>query len=177
MKIALMGYARAGKDTIASIMIEKLAGQTTRLAFGDQLKNLFHDIFDIPANPKPREGYEKFGQTLREIDQMVWIKQLEKDMKYHQSMGVQNFIITDVRQPNEAMWCKDNGFIVIFVSSKESFRKERSVNDSVFIPVNESEKLIFSIDRDYSIDNNYSLEVLKTHIDKLLERMENDAKR
>lgn len=172
MKIALMGYARSGKDTVAEMIKEQCRPMGT-LAFGNQLKVEFHNMFPhIPRDPKPRDGYEKFGQTMREIYPNVWIDRLEKSFHILQGSDI-GVIITDLRQVNEAKWCKENGFAIVWVSSHPTIRSERSVDDAQYHDVNTSEEELWMIDYDYLIFNNGTKEQLaenvKSFIDELTE--------
>lgn len=169
MKLALMGYARSGKDSVAEI-IENEMFPVEKFAFGTELKRMFHEAFpNIPLNPKPRRGYEIFGKAMRDIDKNVWVNKVSKRVNYYEKYSPDcNFIITDLRQPNEADWCRDNGFYVIYVHAAEDLRRERSQGDSEFIAVNESESEIWMIDSDFTIYNNGSLTGLEQSVKEVL---------
>jgi hypothetical protein len=109
---------------------------------------------------------------MRDIDQNVWVTKLAKSMKKHEQgvWGV-NFVITDVRQPNEADWCKQNGFILVKIHADDEIRKLRAAGDKEFNYVNESEKLIWMIDTDYLITNNGTRDELAVEVLKLLEKV------
>lgn len=158
-----MGYARSGKNTVAQMIAEHSKGSTRELAFGEELKSRFHLAFpEIPHEPKPREGYELFGKLGRELDPDFWVNALTIGLMA--SHNIDNIVITDLRQPNEAEWCRRNGFKIVYVSTATSLRKERSVGDSHFYEVNVSEKEIENIEYDYLIANNGSLESLEQQV-------------
>jgi hypothetical protein len=163
MKIALMGYARTGKDTVAQI-IQELCPPTVTMAFADKMKLLFHTTFPhVPSVPKPREGYEKFGKYTREIDPTVWINHLERQYKCWEKTDV-NIVITDVRQPNEAAWAKENGFYLVNVVAKDGFRTERSAGETGFELVNNSERELWMVDYDWLIPNNGTRDELERKV-------------
>lgn len=166
MKIALVGYSRSGKDTVAQ-MIQDEIKSCIPLAFGDSMKTLFHDLFpDIPEEPKPRDLYENFAQSMREFDEDVWVRKVEKKMSGYRKNF--NFIITDVRQPNEARWARENGFTLVEVWSPLGFRIQRSEFDSEFAAVTKSEEFLHDIKCDYTIKNHGSLEELKERVNGLI---------
>jgi dephospho-CoA kinase len=173
IKIALKGYARSGKDTVAEIIQDYLEtnghGYTRKLAFGDELRARFHDAFpEIAENPKPREGYEQFGKLGRELDQNIWVKAVAVEMSSWEEL-FQNFVISDLRQVNEADWCRENGFVIVEVWSPESLRKYRSGQDTKFIPVNESEERLHEIETDYKIFNLYDFDSLEEQVRLIVE--------
>jgi hypothetical protein len=173
IRIALMGYARSGKDTVAEFITDYLEpkghGYTRRMAFGDVLKARFHDAFpEIPEDPKPREGYEKFGQLGRDLKPTMWIDSLAVELAGWTGL-YKNFVISDLRQPNEAQWCRENGFIIIQVWSPDKMREVRSGNDTTFNSVNTSEKNLHLIDSDYTIYNITNLEDLEEQVEEVLE--------
>ncbi|KRE33459.1 AAA family ATPase [Paenibacillus sp. Soil724D2] len=174
MKIALMGYARSGKDTVAELIGRKVS-KINPLAFGTALKMMYHETFPlIPFLPKPRKGYERFGEAMRSFDENVWVRKLENRYKLLQYLSENNgnFIITDLRQPNEAAWCKANGFTIVYVHAHEEDRKARAAEDSEFMYVNPSEEQIWMINRDYTIYNIGTEAELEHEVKLLLQQME-----
>jgi dephospho-CoA kinase len=173
MKIALLGYARSGKDTVAGIISKNAKNPTVQLAFGTRLKSLFHETFpDVPMVPKPRNGYERFGKAMRDIDKEVWINHVAKMLEKCEAYEVDfNCIITDVRQLNEVEWCKANGFHLIYVNSWDRLRRERSEGDSEFNEVNESERELWVINSDYVIFNNGTLADLEAQVVEILDEI------
>jgi hypothetical protein len=168
MKIALMGYARSGKDSIYSLIQKHKLGYVHRMAFGDALRFKFHRMFmDIPEDPKPREGYEIFGKAMRDIDKDFWVKQLSSLYRSMELQG-ENIVITDLRQPNEAAWCRANGFKIVYVDADPSLRRERSITDSNWKAINESEKHIENMEADYVLFNQGSMEDLENEVIMML---------
>lgn len=175
MKIALMAYARSGKDEIYNIIKEYSeatnGGKVVRLAFGDALRHYAHEITDVPTDPKPRWLYEQFGKFMRLLDKDVWVKQLDKTYRQAMESGYKNFVITDLRQPNEYEWAKENGFTIVFVACDEVTRKERSQGDTNWVAVNPSETEIVNLVPDYSIWNGGSLDTLIKNTVELYRRV------
>lgn len=170
LKIALIGGARTGKDTIADYLGSK-AG-FIRLAFGDSLKEfLFATFPDLPQEPKPRQAMIDFGQSCRAIDPLVWIKQLHRTARTYEKNGYTNFVITDVRQPNEIEYCRKNGYILVKVeASKEAQVKRAIAGGEVLNPENILDTLALNFEEyDFKIENNGSLLDLYKQIDQLIE--------
>lgn len=174
MKVALMGYARSGKDTFGNLLKHHNVNKTTRnIAFGDELRYKMSELFpDLPTNPKPRRELELFAKACRSIDEDVWVKALARRYGRLLEAGVEDFIITDMRQPNEAKWATQNGFVIVKVESDMRFRSERSTGDTVFSAVNESEKYLHTIYPDWVIRNDGDLEELEMEAVNLLKILE-----
>lgn len=175
MRIALLGYARSGKGEVAKLISQWLVlngdGMARTLSFGEELKKRFHEAFpEIPKEPKPRLGYEKFAKLARDFDEDFWVKCL--DWK-HKLLGeiYDNFTIDDLRQSNEAEWCRTNGFHIVYVQADPHLRKERSANDTEWVAINESEKEIGIIGEDYVIVNSGSMEELAQEVYNIMEEI------
>lgn len=175
MKIALVGYSRSGKDTVGK-MFREYIGMARQVSFGHELKARFHDAFpEVPAEPKPRELYEKFGKLARDIDPDFWVKCADDYIKFWEGFGYHNFTLTDLRQENEEAWARKNGFILIEVWSPLGQRKARSVGDTNFEYVNNSEKYLHRIACDYTIYNTKDLDFLKKQVQYVMELIEGDV--
>lgn len=132
MLIGLAGYARAGKDTVAQILVSEFGYQ--QIAFADPLKavlagvnpplsscsrlsdSLEHGWEQAKAEPEVRMMLQRLGMAARShIHPDVWV-----DALFHQieqamdNDGPSRWVISDVRFPNEAaavrarggrMWC------------------------------------------------------------------------
>lgn len=179
MKIALVGYARSGKDTVGKMIINYMkehGHDTTRqLAFGDNLRERMFEAFPEvrQQKKKPREWFETFGELGRRIDTDIWVNAVDSQYKFYKLVGYQNFVITDLRQPNEAEWARENGFTIIKIDSPVALRAERSKDDTGFQGVNYSERLLHEIEADYSIMNLYSEERLQERVYKLMGGLSN----
>jgi hypothetical protein len=118
MIIGLTGYAQSGKDSVANILVENYGYQ--RVAFADPIRDLLY-----ATNPMLKEGYrvqglvDVYGWDRVKVDypearrllqdlgvgarktfgDMFWVKQALNGL---QLFGEVNYVITDVRYPNEA---------------------------------------------------------------------------
>lgn len=89
-----------------------------------------------------REFLQKIGDRLREIDENIFINSLMSEYKEND-----NWIITDVRYPNEASIIKEKGGILI------------RIRRNGVVPINShiSETALDDWDFDYRITNDFSL--------------------
>lgn len=138
MLIGLAGYARSGKDTFASALVEHLG--FTRVAFADPLKNVLYDL-NPPVHLVTGTGLLDFTRTsVKEVvDHFGW-DTLKADTRegrpFLQDLGVAvrqhvesnawvtaamrtaeeaggNVVFSDVRFPNEADAIRDAGGTLI----------------------------------------------------------------
>jgi hypothetical protein len=119
--IGLTGYAQSGKDTVASILVEKYG--YTRIAFADKIRDFLYGINPMVAcsptgylqdlvnlvgwdkakqEPQVRRLLQDLGISARELlDENIWIttalSKVDKDARV---------VVTDVRFENEAMMIK-----------------------------------------------------------------------
>jgi hypothetical protein len=123
MIIGLTGYAQSGKDTVAGILVENYGYQ--RVAFADPIRDLLY-----ATNPMLKEGYrvkglvDVYGWDRVKVDypearrllqdlgvgarktfgDMFWVKQALRQVNPEG-----NYVITDVRYPNEAKAIREYG--------------------------------------------------------------------
>ena len=116
MIIGLTGYAQSGKDSVANILVENYGYQ--RVAFADPIRALLYE-----TNPMLKEGYrvqglvDVYGWDKVKVDypeardllqrlgvgarktfgDMFWVQQALRQVHFEG-----NYVITDVRFPNEA---------------------------------------------------------------------------
>lgn len=122
MIIGLTGYAQSGKDTVASILVEKYG--YTRIAFADAIRDLLYemdppvpvgvgtekhiiglrnhiDVYGWDAgkqNPIVRSMLQNLGVGARTVfGEDFWVQQALRQVHFEG-----NYVITDVRFPNEA---------------------------------------------------------------------------
>ncbi|MCU5640845.1 hypothetical protein OCB39_28815 [Bacillus cereus] len=164
MRIALCGEARSGKDTVA-----KLLGMSfERQAFGDYMKEgYYRENPHMVDQPKDREHMIAWSQPIVNMYNHVWIAPLEAYMKgaqedYHSEI---NWVITDLRQPHEEKWCRDNGFHIVRVHAHVLRRDLRARNLGEKI----GKDLPYEVKADYHIYNDGSLEDLQSQVDNLLD--------
>ena len=117
MIVGLTGYANSGKDTFASVLVEKHG--FVRLAFADKVRELAlevnpklrtpygdEDWDELKKRPEVRELLQDVGLGVRKvIGENVWVDlvmaQIPKDDR--------RYVITDVRFPNEVEAIKSIG--------------------------------------------------------------------
>lgn len=160
LKIAITGKARAGKDEVARILSVEYG--FTKFAFGDALKRHYHAIFG-DGEAKPREGYQWFGQAMRQRDPDVWVRacfgriadivgQIE-DGGYAPIFPV----ITDCRQLNELARCRAEGYVIIRVYADDTTRLERmrAAGDQFDISdlTHDTETQLDGVEADYTVYN------------------------
>lgn len=139
MKIAFMGASGSGKDYLAEYLISN--HRYIRLSFSDQLKKLANYIYPwldidyppesktVPLNKKlstgeiinatPRDVWLNLN-NLRNIEDRIFIRMLSEDISNlceSKTYG-NNVIITDIRSTAELLWCKENGFTVVYIERK-----------------------------------------------------------
>jgi hypothetical protein len=116
MIIGLCGYAQSGKDTLAEVLVNKYG--YTRVAFADPIRELLYEM-----NPLVKDGYRVKGvvdgygwdrakvefpevrKLLQELGvgarkvfgEQFWVQQALRKVHFEG-----NYVITDVRFPNEA---------------------------------------------------------------------------
>jgi dephospho-CoA kinase len=182
IKIGLGGEFRSGKNTVADY-IEKEYG-FVQFAFGDELKKGFHYEYPtIPAVPKPREGYQLYGQLKRYVFGADYWMDITLEEIDHKRTVAANYnitgseiafcpIITDVRQPNEFAKLIEEGYFIIKVLAPEEVRIERAkqANDN-FDPKtlqHETELYIKNAPFHYCIVNDGTLEELYAKVDAIM---------
>jgi hypothetical protein len=117
MIIGLCGYAQSGKDSVAEILVNNYG--YTRIAFADPIRELLYEMnptvkdggyrlqgvvdgygWDVAktAFPEVRKLLQDLGVGARKVfGEQFWVEQALRDVQWDG-----NFVITDVRYPNEA---------------------------------------------------------------------------
>jgi dephospho-CoA kinase len=182
IKVGLLGEFRSGKNTVADYLTEHYGA--AQFAFATDLKNGFHREFPhIPADPKPRKGYQLYGELKRYVYGLdYWINLTLDDVKYAELDGErfgyvteeQPFfpVITDVRYPNEAKRLEDEDYIIIKVVTplEVKIARAKAAGDN-FDPAtlnHESEIHIKDMTSDYVLINDSTLEDLHSQIEDIM---------
>jgi len=119
--IGLTGYAQSGKDTLASILVEKYG--YSRIAFADKIRDFLYGINPMVAcsptgylqdlvnlvgwdkakqEPQVRRLLQDLGISARDlIDENIWVTSALSSVTKDQRV-----VVTDVRFENEAMMIK-----------------------------------------------------------------------
>lgn len=188
MLIGLCGYAGAGKDTAAQLLIEEYYFQ--RVAFADPIKKALLAL--DPIVPGEREGEylplsvfsrERSWAEVKEypevrrlmqimgtevgrnlFDPEIWVKLAEG--KLNSTMSVGHAVVTDVRFPNEARLIKKHGGYLVRVERPR------------FGPINEhlSDRASENWTYDYHIDNDGDIRSLREKMRNLLTQLQVEAR-
>lgn len=118
------GKLGTGKNYVAEkLFIAQLPAKATMvMAMADQIKinccvkdripfeNLFGEKTESSRKLLQKRGTEE-GRDVYGED--IWIRYIDNWIKVYASRGIERFIITDLRFPNEIAWCKSIGGKVI----------------------------------------------------------------
>lgn len=171
-KLSIYGKMRSGKDTVADIIEQEVPYPSTKIAYGNELKGSYHDIFGVNGSAKDRDGYQWFGQAMRSWKPRVWIDKLDEVIDILEGNRDQTIIVTDMRQPNEYEHLKNRGFTMIKVETPEHIRIERMKERGEFVTDeqlnHETERNIDDYEWDHRIINDGSLEDLKQKVYEVL---------
>jgi dephospho-CoA kinase len=171
MIIGISGKAGSGKDTVAQMLFEKIAGGKIITHFADNLKNIISKLLRVSyqdlMNPEfkkktvdlfPQYTYrtlmQAIGTKFREIDKDFWVKLMMETFKYSDNYTI---IIPDVRYKNEAEAIKNKGGVLIRIN-----RDIPEIND------HSSETDLDNYKFDYIINNTGTLDDLETKVDTFL---------
>ena len=104
MKIAITGKICSGKSTLANKLKNKL--KLEKYSFADKVKKYATEIFEMEY--KDRKLIQDFAEKMKEIDNNIWIKQLDKEIK-----NKTHIVIDDLRFENEYNYLKKNNYYII----------------------------------------------------------------
>lgn len=176
MKIALTGRIRSGKDTVAEYLRESYGFY--RFAFGDGIRDICTKAFPhLLEQGKPRALYQGVGQALREFDQDVWVKYLDRVIE-EDCWPEDNVVVTDLRQPNEYRYLREKGFFIVRVSSSFKTRFIRAYLQGDTFSVqdfnHETEAHVDRFEVDYTLFNDRTVDDLYPEIDTMLKYLGGD---
>lgn len=171
MLIGLTGKAGAGKDTVAALLTDHDFAHTY-LAF--PIKSSVGAMLGVPisrwedrdwketALPGLGVSPRQLAQTLGTewgrdvIDPDFWIKLTQMRMDEHPEFP--DWVISDVRFDNEARWIKDSGGFVVHVDREVA---------GVATHISEAGVAY----RDYTLDNNGTIEELTSKVERMLSEL------
>jgi len=104
MKIAITGKICSGKSTLANKL--KTILKLEKYSFANNVKKYAKEIFEMEY--KDRKLIQDFAEKMKEIDNNIWIKQLDKEIK-----NKTHIIIDDLRFENEYKYLKANKYYII----------------------------------------------------------------
>lgn len=177
MIIGIVGRARVGKDTFASILAEELFDSTrfrfVLVAYATELKKRLQYDFDLSYEQlwgseketpdfryKKRDSDNSFW-TAREIMQFIgtecyrsvdsdfWVKQLFRIIDDNE---YSNVIITDIRFPEEAVPVSDRGGYLIKVTSVRELEEINGNSHSSEVSMDNYDKIDYHVKNDGTID-------------------------
>lgn len=122
MKIGIIGKMCSGKSTCAKYLKKKHNFKI--LSFGDPVKKYARDIFNLDNSIKNREIFIKFGQKLREIDNLVWVKYLKNKIPNDKT---QNIVVDDLRFHSEYEELKKLGFVFLKLEISPEYQEKRII--------------------------------------------------
>ena len=182
MIIGLLGYIGSGKDTTAEIIKQMYPEQNFKhRKYSAKLKEICSILLNVPKERFEDIDYKKsflpeYNMTVRgfmqnlgtdalrnHIHSDIWVKSLfyeySKEKNAEEEYEYPNWIISDVRFPNEASKIKEMGGVLIKI-----LRKEIQYNHS-------SEISIDLINPDYIIYNRYGIGYLKDEVSSVLNQI------
>ena len=179
MLIGICGKAGSGKDTIGEHLIDEYGFE--QIALADPIKRLVKDVFVLDdytvydRTAREQELPEWEGWSVRQllqfigtelfrenIDTSIWVKSLWLRVKDNPD---KNYVVTDVRFPNELQFFVDNGG-EDFVSIK-SIRE--GCDGSVGIAGHESEK--YDLEAGHDMYNDSTIENLYSKVDDIMKTL------
>jgi cytidylate kinase len=156
MKIAIIGKICSGKTTLANKLSEHF--KLERIAFGDSVKKYAADIFDMSY--KDRKLIQDFAEKMKEIDNDIWIKHLDKKIK-----DKTNIIIDDLRFENELDYLRNNDFFIIklLINKNQQIKRIQNLygsnsNEHIERLNHISETYIDTLDADFIIDSTENIQ-------------------
>ena len=113
--IGVSGKAGSGKDFLARTVLRPLGYQSVAFAWPLKMTGItqgigtYADMFQTKP-PHVREWLQNFGTRARRIDAAYWVKQLDALLTVlHREGGIDKFVITDMRYPNEFAYVRQLG--------------------------------------------------------------------
>jgi len=164
--ILIAGLARAGKDTVADMLADKI-DKTYRLAYAEPMKAILADTLGLSledlelrknSNLYAHRGYlQRFGQKCKEyFGENCWGEIVERQVEHLPNDGVA--ILSDFRMPIEYI----DGAITIKVVNP----KVKSTDKHI------SENALTNFNFDITIVNDSTLEQLEDKVQDVVNRLE-----
>lgn len=163
MKIAIVGKARSGKDTVADYLVTKYG--YTEYKFSKGVRDVINLVRGEDSHKNRRE-LQQVGQGLRQaLGSDIWVNYTLAMIK-----DTSRVVISDCRQSNEAERLLSEGYVLIKVESDEAVRVQRmlAAGDKFTKEDLTHETEQIGIDCTVTIYNNQSLEELYAQVDEIL---------
>lgn len=119
---AFTGKAGAGKSTCADFL--ETAGYT-QVHIAGPLKDTAASLLGDQAR-KNRGFLQKLGQLVRDEDEDAWVRLMLQSIETKYAvLGLTQFVVDDLRFPNEWWKLKADGFVIVRVTAPRSLRIDR----------------------------------------------------
>lgn len=186
LRLAIAGELRSGKTTLSNYAESHY--HMTPFALGDELKKGFHYHYPhIPRNPKPRKGYQLYGQLMRcvygddhwlniMLEEIEGCRKAKKGYNFFSSAEATLApLVTDARQQNEFEKLREEGYKIIKVIAPYNMRLDRARAEGDNFTEeemnHETELYISQLEPDYTIFNEGTVEELYAQFDKVIENI------
>lgn len=184
--IAIAGKFAVGKTSVANILESN--HNYVRMSIASSLKQFVNEMYardvygtdenavlqksdiifiNAPDGRKAvtvRQLLQDIGNTMKTIDQDIWLRGVRHQVLLWNEMG-KSVVIDDVRFPREAEYLKLIGFVNVRLTASEDTRLERyfrtyGIKPSLQEMNDKSETLVDAIQPDYDLDGERSAEEL-----------------
>jgi len=186
-KIALVGKANSGKNTVANMLGSNISRHYRSIAFADPIKEMVLTMFTeankeclfgpsnlrshiIPKafkNGKPltyRDSLIDLGELGRSYNPDIWVEKLNEVLLKINSFsghdGIETVIVSDTRRLNELKFLKQENFYFIKIIRESSLKLNHNTETD--------QDGIKNDQFDSIIDNNGSIENLKNNINTII---------
>lgn len=132
--IGLLGHQGVGKNYLADLLQVYLPKKNTLIvALADHFKigciskyNVEYDKVFVNKDFKTRKLLQKVGteEGRNKYGDDIWIRTLENWMKLYYSRGINRFIISDLRFPNEVEWVRKLNGLIIKIEAPERYKQK-----------------------------------------------------
>jgi len=148
--VALSGLPRSGKDTMADELVRNYG--YTKFSFAEPIYKMLNTLPFLEHIHSQMSGEEKetpkafYGKSPRDMlrtlgtewarnhvspDVWIWILQYKLEKKYD-ILRQGNYVITDLRFPNEAVWVRKMGGQIVRILRGHSLQASDHVSDAGF---------------------------------------------
>lgn len=183
--VGIMGNKGSGKGTIANRFVQK---GYIELSFANAVKKAVSNIFSWPFEMlkgdteesrlfretedfwwseklekriTPRIILQQFATDImrNKFDQNIWLLTVEREIYNYEKLGQRKFVISDLRFENEHSWIKSfSNNKIISVSRPNKIDCDN----------HESETSWISLERDYDLINDSTIEELYSKVDEII---------
>lgn len=172
IKIALNNFiAGAGKDDCADYLVEKHG--FVKYAFADGIYKIAHEVYGI--HEKERPLLHHIGESLREYDKLVWIKETLRRINRD---GHERVVITDTRKLIEHAYLLEHGWenVMIYCDPKTAIerlkKRDKVVDEDLVLNSNLENQLRPLKDHMRTIDNSDDFKETTKELDALVKFLE-----